>query len=387
MPRRLLAGSTLRASVFAVTVAVSFAAISTGFTELRAGASTGAHGASICGWKVVTGSKVSSTESYRGNEPIETLRGVTALSQTDVWIVGQSIAHWNGKRWRVYKPVRAGRDQSLFAITAASAKNIWVVGGDQGVAIGDGEVGSLIDHWNGRSWARVRHIPTTAFLSSAAVMPNHHLWAGGGKWAGDGDYEAYVVHWNGRRWVGSTPPFGDPDPLTGIAPISPTDVLTVGHNNAYAAKWNGKRWAVLDSPVFANAITAVSPNDAWAVGEGNAGSIEHWNGIGWSAVPFTLARGWSPTFESVSASGRDNVWAVGQMYLINSAGQIVQEQALTAHWNGTQWIRTAIPEPHAVLSELVGVSALPNGDAWAVGGYGRGFSSNLHPLIERYSRC
>lgn len=226
----------------------------------------GALKARTCGWSIVRSSGVSSME--RGKESYA-LSGVAAISKNDVWVVGDSIARWNGSRWKVYKPVRAGRDQMLLAIAAASPKDVWAVGGDQGAAIGNGEVGSLIDHSNGRIWVRVRHIPTTAFLSAAAVMPNHHLWAAGGKWAGDGDYEAYVVHWDGHRWVGMAPPFGDPNPLEGIAAISPTDVLTVGNNNAYAAKRNGEKWTVVDqwtvgkSPVFAHAVTAVSPTDAW----------------------------------------------------------------------------------------------------------------------------
>jgi hypothetical protein len=199
-----------------------------------------------------------------------------------------------------------------------------------------------------------------------------------------GYYQGYVVHWNGHRWIGTIlpPPPSDNYALTGIAAISPTDVLVVG-DYRYFAKWDGKKWTASSSPIAAGAITAASKTDVWAVGSG----IARWNGVGWRVFPLTLPVGWQTALASVSAVNADDVWAVGQMLRFNSAGREVAEQLLIVHWNGTEWTRDPTLTVHAAVAQLTGVSTLPNGDAWAVGDYGKSFTGKLHPLIERYTAC
>ena len=52
------------------------------------------------------------------------------------------IAHWDGKTWKlVPSPILDG---SLFGVTAISTANAW--------AVGSGDSGALIEHWNGKSW-------------------------------------------------------------------------------------------------------------------------------------------------------------------------------------------------------------------------------------------
>lgn len=289
-----------------VVVALSLLGAGATFTGVQASASTKPHSLPSCGWKVISSPKVTEAESYRFSgfrSPLE----VAAISRRDVWIAGTFIEHWNGSKWAVNTSLRPP-----MAIAAASAKDIWVVGGDDGVAYGDS--GSFMDHWNGRGWTPVSHVPITAYLSAVGFAPNHHVWAAGGKASGDGDYEAYVVHWNGHRWVGVVPPLSDQDPLTGIAPISPTDVLIVG-DNGYAAQWNGKRWTVLpfatlEPPAYfaPQGIAAISATDAWAVGGSDAGAIEHWNGASWSVAPFMLPGGWaSAVCQCLGGSSRRRV--------------------------------------------------------------------------------
>jgi hypothetical protein len=53
------------------------------------------------------------------------------------------------------------------------------------------------------------------------------------------------------------------------------------------AHWNGTRWTGVASPnpggSFLNAVSALSPSDAWAVGYDNTGTlILHWDGTSWT---------------------------------------------------------------------------------------------------------
>jgi hypothetical protein len=81
------------------------------------------------------------------------LAGVTALSATSAWAVGATvdkprrlaslIERWNGTSWaRVPSPAVA----LLVSVTATSARNAWAVGFSTGGATG------IIEHWNGSSW-------------------------------------------------------------------------------------------------------------------------------------------------------------------------------------------------------------------------------------------
>jgi hypothetical protein len=95
-----------------------------------------------------------------------TLEGVTALSATSAWAVGTTVGksgrmaslieRWNGTSWaRVPSPAA----DLLVSATATSARNAWAVG------FSTGSVTGIIEHWNGTSWAC---LPAT---SSAGPCP------------------------------------------------------------------------------------------------------------------------------------------------------------------------------------------------------------------------
>jgi hypothetical protein len=74
--------------------------------------------------------------------------GVAVVPGGTAWAVGSSltssepvIAHWTGRAWTIASPVVAG---SLNAVAATSARDAW--------AVGNTDTGSLIEHWNGKTW-------------------------------------------------------------------------------------------------------------------------------------------------------------------------------------------------------------------------------------------
>lgn len=66
-----------------------------------------------------------------------------------------------------------------------------------------------------------------------------------------------------------------------------------------------------------------------------------------------------------AASGRD-VWAVGNYYTQDNPNVF---RNLAVHWDGTRWTASAPPNVGPQENTLFGVSALPHGQAWAVGYY------------------
>jgi hypothetical protein len=136
-------------------------------------------------------------------------------------------------------------------------------------------------------------------------------------------------------------------------------------------------WSVVPSPSIANldnnltAVSAISPNDAWAVGDYYdqtspnvlANMAEHWDGRSWTEYPLPNVGSNLNTLLGVSELPTGHAWAVG--YYIN--GSYLQ-QTLVQRWDGKTW--TVIPSvnPGAQRDILYGVAALADNDVWAVGG-------------------
>lgn len=326
---------------------------------------------------------------------IGVLHGVAAVSQRDVWAVGERlkdkgqlqntpplIMHWDGSRWAVLEgpPVRG----DLFDVDAVSANDVWAVGRFE---VGDRYSRTLVLHWNGRSWTVVR---TPNFLGSQNELLSVDARSANDVWAvgrfreipGDHYSESLVQHWNGKRWtVGRSR--GLDTRFEGVAAASATSVWAVGwyYEHDYGqlvSHWNGRRWNAVSMRTdlgysggnFYNglyAVAALGADDVWAVGwSGSRPLIEHWNGRSWTIVP-SHARG---TLNGVVAISRRDVWAVGGH----------EKRPLIEHWNGRSW--RVVPSPR-VRATLEDVDAVSSSDLWAVGGY------NADPgpdraLIERY---
>jgi hypothetical protein len=143
--------------------------------ELYGVAATSASNAWAVGWSAVStlsGSKTlilhwdgktwtqvpSPNPAGSGNGHSNILQGVTATSAGNAWAVGSSavplkgsknmILHWNGKAWTQVpspNPFCATCD-SLYGVTATSAKNAWAVG-----TVNSGGI-VVILRWNGTTW-------------------------------------------------------------------------------------------------------------------------------------------------------------------------------------------------------------------------------------------
>jgi len=251
-------------------------------------------------WRVVPSPNVG--PSY--NE----LNAVAADSSTDAWVVGFSASgstnrtlaeRWNGATWSVVPTPNGAGSNTLRGVTALSPTDAWAVGDQRSP-----NPATLALHWDGASWTVVP-TPTPlggASLAAVAAVSSNDVWAVGS--LGDGDDGALVEHWNGSSWsIVSTPEIHTISLLAGVTAIASSDVWAVGSQGSrtLTEHWDGTRWTVVTSPNplpttkgnnFLTAVTAVSSSDVWAVGstlDFTLGGLErtmtlNWDGNGWQVV-------------------------------------------------------------------------------------------------------
>jgi len=138
-------------------------------------------------------------------------------------------------------------------------------------------------------------------------------------------------------------------------------------------------------------VFALAPNDVWAVGRydpqggGSSTLILHWDGVSWSIVPSP-----NPTvyneLRAVTAAALNDVWAVGYHFVSSLTPQVLGQQTLIEHWDGTSW--SIVPSPNVGTHDnlLQAVTVVPNAQAnlWAVGYYYRD-DGNPSTLVQQWN--
>jgi len=188
---------------------------------------------------------------------------------------------------------------------------------------------------------------------------------------------------------------GDETRLSGVSGTGPSDVWAVGYyasNNAWHTlieHWDGSSWSIIPSPDVItttgrnavnvlNAVVAIAPNDAWAVGYDvsldapYATLTLHWNGSAWQVVPSPNPPPSPNTLYNallgVSAVSSNDVWAVGGNPFVSSADDT---RGILMHWDGATW--QLFPNPPGTASWIntnrTSVKAIASNDVWAAGQY------------------
>lgn len=303
-----------------------------------------------------TGWQITPTVNPTGN--VDILSAVANVSPSDAWAVGYSqasgggysalIERWNGSRWNQVPGGSSATSsaETLNAVTAVSATDVWAVGEHFDTAAG-GFVG-LIEHFDGTAWNIVPNPVTYTSNGIEHVIPSYNsvvansssdVWAA----SNSGVQTAIIEHWNGSAWnVVPTPPL---------------------------ATFNGQSV----NTVAVNSLAATSGSDVWAVG-GTTGFgrhaprnqlVEHWDGKSWTLVPAPAGAATPSALSSVTALAAGDAWAIGlQPGTTNPAFQ---------HWDGTAWSNVAIPSATGVISQL---ASAPSSTLIAVGGIQALLSTN-----------
>jgi hypothetical protein len=236
----------------------------------------------------------------------------------------------DSSRWRL-DYVSASRDADVFDIAAVSKDEGWALSTEKRK---DDSEDSFLLHRKGATW-RHAELPTP-------------LRSEGGTLAG-GQLEASGPD---NVWL-----FGD-----------------VGKDGgAGALRWDGHRWRRTAVDFYARDVEVVAPDDVWALDASSDGPVaHHWDGTRWTEHPLpTDYVGW------LSASGPDDVWAVGDAREDPSDEDVRhRRQPAIVHFDGKKWRQVTTPEYHspkpkpqekAILTEVV---ALSRDDAWAFGLHG-----------------
>lgn len=184
------------------------------------------------------------------------LRGISMLSATDGWAVGDvTTCRWNGNRWKLVpslqpRPLNFEINYQLRDVSAATPDDAWAVGSVVFDYQDYLEFGSFTEHWNGSEWKRVQNPSGTTINGVEALAPDN-VWAVGQGLAGP-----VIVRWNGAAW--NDIPVPDPEDGVELLDLTVTD---------------GELWAPGRGRDALRAIVyrAPSPTQGAVVGTSNVG--------------------------------------------------------------------------------------------------------------------
>ncbi|MCF2529744.1 hypothetical protein [Yinghuangia soli] len=238
-----------------------------------------------------------------------------------------------GPEWKEL-PTAPDAEGRFNAIAVNSPRDAWLVG-DSGRDGGP----VMTQHWDGKAWkqqpAPMPEASSGGGLLDIVVVAPDNVWAVG--WAQVVDQRI-------------------PDPDGG-----PTEI--VDHHEGVVQHWNGQAWNRIPVPQpfpswTLSGISASSPDDIWAVGNGYGDNdvpvVLHYDGSTWTATATPPFGGLYGEFYDVVANGPQDVWAVGRVILDEKD----RGHALVMHWDGRTWQRIeAAPD----AGRLTGVAKTPGG--------------------------
>jgi hypothetical protein len=325
---------------------------------------------------------------------------ITALSGSDMWTVGNSFdgtsrhtlaEHWNGGSWNIVPTPDGAQPNSVLTAVDSRGVSVWAVGFSSSANPFDPQSTTLVEKWNGTSWEIVDSPnPTmpgggesTNELFGVGVAGPGDVWVVG-KTADFTTSQSLILHWDGVEWTDfSTPDDGEGGWLTAIEVVAPDDIWAVGFDLVNFIQvnlikhWNGQTWTNVVAPnvgPFVNqlqSVSASSKNDVWAVGyhlavfgtsQVNQTSVVHWNGTEWSVVDSPNNSQLNNYLFGVAGFSAGHAWAVG---FWDTGTQLL---TMIQHWDGLAWnVVPSTPDPSDAINELTGVVAVGPNEAWAVG--------------------
>jgi hypothetical protein len=157
---------------------------------------------------------------------------IAAVSANDAWVVGgvetsrtrthvfiaPVIEHWNGARWSVIPNTPLG---VLHGVSVVSSTDVW--------AVGDAYGRPLIMHWDGKSWTAIASTTTGMSLSGVSARATDDVWAVGFRY-GQNTQQIAIQHWDGRVWTTAqaTGPGLNGNMLSGVVAVSAGEAWAVG---------------------------------------------------------------------------------------------------------------------------------------------------------------
>jgi hypothetical protein len=274
--------------------------------------------------------------------------GIWGSAPDDVWAAfldGQQqlgFSHFDGGSWRVTHQ-RVSQCNGVLDLKRGAA--MWGRSKNE-ILLGFGNCG--VFRWDGQTWKRLE------YLSSARpedTAPYRAFWSDGIDLYGVGD--GFLL---GRfaptasQMFESVFPRAVRENLYSVAALSKDASFSKAY---WPARWDGRSWETLKLPDpqkhVAQDISAISADDAWAVGwygtgSGYAGLVLHWDGTTWTPTVLNDVR----ELRRVWMNAADDVWAVGSTHGL---------RLCVRHFDGTSWQKIDAPDPGMELRDT-NVSAL-----------------------------
>src|SRR5215468_1543203 len=216
-----------------------------------------------------------------------------AASQGQAWAVGEYLNSdyqdralldsWNGSQWSIANIPQPGpvRDM-LFGATALSPSDVWVVGDQENQ---NGKFQTLAEHWDGSSWTVIQTPnpgSTGDHLYAVDAVSADNVWAAGMQLSGDSPDQGLVEHWDGRKWSVvpmPAPASADLVMLDGISATASQVWVTgeadspEGGGQPFVAGYQGGTWTIPQLPAVPDGANwtnlwgvQVSGGSVWAVG-------------------------------------------------------------------------------------------------------------------------
>lgn len=270
------------------------------------------------------------------------LRGVHAVSSTEVWAVGVGGAVLHSSAGGAFASESSGTTRDLAAVWASGPSDVWAVGGSgtvrrnrgggfQGVDVGTTR--GIEDVWGsgpsdvwmvGQGGTLRRYDGSTVSSIDAGTNIDFHEVTGTGPndvWTVASDDPCLICDDYGLVFrtfpTGVEQSMRSSDQLFHVFAASPSLVLTGGEGSRYA--WNGTKWTATGSDAN-GPIAGSGPDAVWFFGAG--GLVQKWNGLGWSQQAPLRTLG---SVRAIHGTGPADVWAVAD------SGRVL-------HWNGGGWL-------------------------------------------------
>lgn len=172
--------------------------------------------------------------------------------------------------------------------------------------------------------------------------------------------------------VSTRPVPSDPGSLSGVTALAPNDAWAVGSvgTRALVDRWDGSSWTAMAPPAQLarqplHSVVVLSDDDVWVRGHAAVGAaplVSHWDGHSWSTMSLPRTDGDSLVWAG-TATGSDDVWLAG----VQNAPQGNGERAITEHWDGHHWSFVALPAVPNASTSLLALSGTGPDDVWATG--------------------
>ncbi|WP_155355810.1 hypothetical protein [Acrocarpospora macrocephala] len=251
---------------------------------------------------------------------------------------------------------RLGNGSSLSDVAALSETDVWAVGQEGIWDVWQNR--GVVTRWDGRAWTEVGargDVTGVGPLRSISAVSATELWV-----VGDGHDGVPYIGKGGRGGFDRVivPPVRGGDWLRAVA-AQPGRVVTVGSRGGRSLIATGAgSWTATIGPAGALHGVALSGKDGWAVGDtGSRPLVMRLTGNGWKSVSVPAIKG--GYLRDVYLQSAKRAVAVGGVFHGDEG-----IEPLILRWDGKRWTKDELPIAEA---ELYGVTGDGEGGYWASG--------------------